>query len=169
MTQRSKGCAIIQTSGATLAALACLIVALLVGIGPNWSSRLIGIGGEIWEGYAKDLRVDPIAPVCVLADLDKQIAACPNEEAAAPAGDVGDPFADEDPFAEEKAEPTADEDPFAEYRDDPELAGLFSSASVGLSCDSPEWELEEDDVFDWSTVLDIEDAIRLAKQHQCES
>ena len=107
-----------------------LLVALILGISPNIDTQLVALGEWIWPGYANELRMDPEPPDCDLADLDQRLAACPEEGAAgvAPAdgGTPADPFAGEDPFAEEAAapeapsgegaggDPFAGEDPFAE-------------------------------------------------------
>ena len=81
----------------TLLALTCLLVSIVVGIGPNWSSRLMGIGGNIWEGYAKDLRSEPKKPDCDVAELETQLAECTPTEPS------GSKSVDEDPFAAQVA------------------------------------------------------------------
>ena len=112
----------------TLLALTTLLVTLVVGIGPNWSSRLMGIGGSIWEDYAKDLRTDPVKPDCVISEMEARLAECgPNEptpKSDIPEDPFADPEPDEDPFADPKpdedpfADPKPDEDPFADPKPD---------------------------------------------------
>jgi TRAP-type C4-dicarboxylate transport system permease large subunit len=79
----------------------------------------VGIGEAFWPNYARDLRADPAEPTCDLADIRTKLAECPAEGEAAPATEGGaDPFAGEDPFADEgealAEDPFAGEDPFAE-------------------------------------------------------
>ena len=98
--------------------LGLLLAALAVGVAPNFDTRLVGLGESIWPGYAADLRTDPVAPECDLAELDARLASCPAEDAdagAAPAD--GDPFGGEDPGSEGGDDPFGGEDPGA--ADDP--------------------------------------------------
>ena len=112
-----------------------LFCALLFGLGPSLSARLVLIGEEIWEGYAQDLRYDPDAPECDLQELESKLESCPitrgpsgvdaDEDEIDPFADEEDPFAEEaDPFAEEpnsgaaKVE-EAEGDPFVEDDGDP--------------------------------------------------
>ena len=100
--------------------LGLLLAALAVGVAPNFDTRLVGLGEQLWPGYAAELRADPVAPDCDLASLEERLATCPVEDApAAQGGETeGDPFggtdptaADDDPFG--GADPTAaDDDPF---------------------------------------------------------
>ncbi len=100
--------------------LSLLLVALAVGVAPNFDTRLVGVGESIWPGYAAELRSDPTMPECDLAELDSRLATCPadaeTEGAAADAG--GDPFGGQDPSAAGGddpfggADPTAADDPF---------------------------------------------------------
>jgi hypothetical protein len=79
-----------------------LLAALAVGVSDYFDTRLVGIGESIWPGYAADLRGDPIAPECNLAELDRRLATCPAETdavvAAAPAAD-DEPVGGADPGA----------------------------------------------------------------------
>ncbi len=102
------------------AVLGLLLLALAVGVAPNFDTRLVGIGEDLWPGYAAELRQDAAPPDCDVDALAAQVADCPAEDAAAPtpAGAEGDPFGGEDPFADGGAAPVEDpfagEDPFAE-------------------------------------------------------
>jgi len=89
-----------------------LALALAVGVAPNFSTRVVGIGERVWPGYAQDLRADPVAPECELAALEERVAACPAE--AAPTASGADPFGGADPFADPGSDPAAAEptDPF---------------------------------------------------------
>jgi TRAP-type C4-dicarboxylate transport system permease large subunit len=83
--------------------LGLLLVALTVGVAPNFDTRLVNLGESIWPGYAAELRLDPSPPDCDLDDLTAQLKSCPAEAAggAAPAGGAGgDPFGGEDPLGE---------------------------------------------------------------------
>ena len=90
-----------------------LFCALLFGLGPSLSARLVLIGEKIWEGYAQDLRYDADVPECDLQELEAKLESCPITDG--PSGvdtddDEIDPFADEeDPFAEQEADPFADD------------------------------------------------------------
>ncbi len=102
-----------------------LFCALLFGLGPSLSARLVLIGDSIWEGY-QELRYDPEPPECDLQALETQLQSCPVSNDDAPQRlddpDEVDPFADEtadDPFGEDSDEvdPFAEDagtDPFAE-------------------------------------------------------
>lgn len=116
----------------TLAVLGFLLLALAVGVAPNFDTRLVNLGEGFWPGYAKDLRSDPTPPECDLAALEVRLRACPADATGAPAGAPGggDPFGGEDPFAEEGApgaepapraedDPFEGEDPFADAGDAP--------------------------------------------------
>lgn len=112
---------------ATVFVLGANLLTLVVGIAPNFDTRVVDLGEAIWPGYAAELREDPQPPDCDLEDLKKQVAACP-ADGAAPAG--GDPFGGKDPFAEPAApsaapppaappaapaaDPFGGKDPFAE-------------------------------------------------------
>jgi TRAP-type C4-dicarboxylate transport system permease large subunit len=93
-----------------------LSLSLLVGMGPNLSSRLVSLGEMVWPSYAKDLRTDPKPPECKLEELQQRIEQCPVAQPST--GNSGDPFGDKDPFAEESkkkdVDPFGDKDPFAE-------------------------------------------------------
>ena len=95
------------------AVLGLLLLALAVGVAPNFDTRLVGIGEDLWPGYAAELRQDATPPDCDVDALAAQVADCPAEDAAAPTpvGAEGDPFGGEDPFAEGGAAPA--DDPFA--------------------------------------------------------
>lgn len=103
---------------------ALLFCALLFGLGPSLSARLVLIGGSIWDGYAQDLRYDPEVPECELSALQSQLQECPKDAPPVIQNNDVDPFADaeEDPFAEDEVDPFADgeEDPFAEGVDTPD-------------------------------------------------
>ena len=102
-----------------------LFCALLFGLGPSLSARLVLLGEKVWEGYAQDLRYDLDVPECDLQELESKLAMCPTAKSPLEADTSGeaDPFADdeEDPFADEVEDPFADdeEDPFADEDDDP--------------------------------------------------
>ena len=103
-----------------------LVLALGLKVSTNADKQLIRLGEWIWPGYANELRMDPEKPDCVLEEIDAKLASCPDQPegaAAAPATDgTADPFAGDDPFAEEgtpaaeqpAADPSAGDDPFAE-------------------------------------------------------
>ena len=111
----------------TIAVLGFLLLALAVGVAPNFDTRLVNLGERSWPGYAKDLRSDPTPPECELAALQTRLEACPAVDA--PAGDGGggdDPFGGADPFAEpgdaapavaDPDDPFGGADPFAEPGD----------------------------------------------------
>ena len=99
---------------ATVLILLALLVALLVGIAPGLNARIKGIGEQLWPGYAAELRAEPIAPECDVAELEAQLEACPAATAPSPA--PADPFGGADPFAEPapaKDDPFGGNDPFA--------------------------------------------------------
>jgi len=97
----------------TVVVLGLLLLALSVGVAPNFDTRLVNIGEGVWEGYAKDLRADPTPPTCELEALQQRLSACPAEDAPGGAA-AADPFAGGDPFAEGgSAEPAPAADPFA--------------------------------------------------------
>ncbi|MBX2798489.1 MAG: TRAP transporter large permease subunit [Myxococcales bacterium] len=102
---------------ATVLILIALLVALVVGIAPNVDTRVVELGEGMWPGYAAELRSDPVAPDCDVAELDERLEACP-ADAQAPAGngegaEADDPFGGEDPFADPAPAPApADDDPF---------------------------------------------------------
>ena len=58
-----------------VAILGLLLAALAVGVAPNFDTRLVGLGESVWPGYAADLRTDPVAPECDLAELDQRLEA----------------------------------------------------------------------------------------------
>ncbi|MFK7927840.1 MAG: TRAP transporter large permease subunit [Myxococcota bacterium] len=101
-----------------------LVVALGLKISSNLDKQLIRVGEWVWPGYANELRMDPDEPDCDVEDLDRQIAECPDAAAAPVPGEAptdADPFAGEDPFADDApadaapdADPFAGEDPFAD-------------------------------------------------------
>ena len=104
---------------ATLLILGALLLALGVGIAPNFNTRVVGIGEQVWPGYAAELRSDPVEPDCDVDELAERLKACPPEgEAPAPQPTDGDPFGGEDPFggndpfADPKPAPAPDADPF---------------------------------------------------------
>ena len=93
-----------------------LFCALLFGLGPSLSARLVMIGEGVWDGYAQDLRYDPEAPECDLQELEAKLSTCPVSAEPVPVEDEeDDPFAEEDdPFADDVKgieDPFADEDP----------------------------------------------------------
>src|SRR6056300_1743339 len=98
-----------------------LFCALLFGLGPSLSARLVLVGEEFFEGY-QELRYDPELPECNLIELQTQLASCPVDAVVTSTedGEEEDPFADEevDPFADEE-DPfdTEEVDPFAEEED----------------------------------------------------
>ena len=126
---------------AIFAALGCLLVALLVGIGPNWSGRIMALGDVIWDDYGAELRVDPFKPDCELTALEQELQDCPEETSAPPPpSDVGNPFDSDapppDPFADDAPppDPFADDapppDPFADDAPPPDpFAGDSNSAA----------------------------------------
>lgn len=107
----------------SLTTLALLLVAMVVGLGPNTSTRVVQLGESIWPGYAAELREPSQAPTCDPEELKQQLATC---VPVAPAPEPEDPFAEEeDPFAEPA--PSPEPDPFAEPAPDPE-ADPFAEA-----------------------------------------
>ena len=89
---------------ATLAVFAVLTLALAAGVAPSADARLVGIGEQLWPGYAANLRRDPEPPGCDLEQLDEQLERCGGAgQEAAPT----QPAPDADPFA-----PVAEPDPF---------------------------------------------------------
>jgi TRAP-type C4-dicarboxylate transport system permease large subunit len=114
-----------------------LFIAVILGMGPNLSSRLVGLGEGIWSGYAQDLRTDPASPDCDLQELEERQNICidapkKNNTTRDPFADPKpqkDPFADEDPFADPgdkpvvkpQKDPFADEDPFVDPVRKPDL------------------------------------------------
>jgi TRAP-type C4-dicarboxylate transport system permease large subunit len=105
-----------------VAILGLLLAALAVGVAPNFDTRLVGLGESIWPGYAAELRADPVAPECDLAELDQRLASCPAEAdgagAAAPT-EGGDPFGGEDPASDDGGDPFGGDDPAAGDGGDP--------------------------------------------------
>ncbi|MEZ4236843.1 MAG: TRAP transporter large permease subunit [Myxococcota bacterium] len=92
----------IVDSTATVLILGLLLVALVVGIAPNFDTAVVQLGERAWPGYAAELRIDPVAPECDVADIEGRLAQCPADAAPAPApapGGDGTPF-EEDPFAD---------------------------------------------------------------------
>ena len=102
---------------------ALLFCALLFGLGPSLSARLVLIGGNIWDGYAQDLRYDPEMPECELSTLQSRLKECPKDAPPVIQNDDVDPFADDvevDPFADDEKDPFGeDPDPFADPEIDP--------------------------------------------------
>ncbi|MGC6507316.1 MAG: TRAP transporter large permease subunit [Myxococcota bacterium] len=100
--------------GASVLIFLGLSFALFVGLAPKVSSRLVQIGEEIWPGYAAELRTTPEAPTCDPDELEAKLSQCPTEDnlETAPIDPNEDPFADEDPFAEDGNT----EDPFADQK-----------------------------------------------------
>ncbi len=91
--------------------LGMLLVALLVGVAPNFDTRLVQLGESKWPGYAADLRTDPVAPDCDLDELKQRLSTCPAEDApTAVGGGDGDPFGGSDPMGD--APPAGGDDPF---------------------------------------------------------
>ncbi len=107
-----------------------LFCALLFGLGPSLSAKLVLIGDSIWDGY-QELRYDPEPPDCDLQALETQLQSCPVSNDVAPQkfddADEVDPFADDvedDPFSDDALE-DSEEDPFAEDADvDPFVDGV---------------------------------------------
>lgn len=120
------------TQIASVAIFLALLWTLLVGIAPNVNTRIVQTGELFWPGYAAQLRTDPEAPTCDLAEIDQQLQACPADAAAAPVPANGgdDPFGGEDPFAEDAGGQPADEDPFG--GEDP-----FAAAEPAASGEDP--------------------------------
>ena len=122
------------TRAVTGVVLLVLSLVLLLGLADKIDARLVGLGEDIWPGYASQLRQDPTPPDCDLDAAKALLPTCiPTAASAAPAaaGDgVDDPFADpepgaagdavDDPFADPEPAPAGDavDDPFA----DPEPA-----------------------------------------------
>ena len=137
--------------------LGLLLWALTVGVAPNFDTRLVGIGEQIWPGYAAELRQDPTPPDCDVDALAQRLLACPAADAApagAPAGEAAagdDPFGGADPFAEEGAAPPpaapapAAPPPAAPAEDDP-FAGADPFAEEGAPA-APAAAPSEDDPF----------------------
>ena len=73
-----------------------LFCTLVFGLGPSLSARLVLIGEKIWDGYAQDLRYDPVKPECDLADLEIQLQTCPIQASTKTESVIEDV----DPFAE---------------------------------------------------------------------
>ena len=121
-----------------------LFCALLFGLGPSLSARLVLLGEKVWEGYAQDLRYDLDIPECDLQELESKLATCPtsNSPSGVETNQEVDPFADEvDPFADED-----EQDPFAEENDpfaDEDEADPFADGTV----EDPFGEDEEPDPF----------------------
>ncbi len=90
-----------------------LLVVLAVGLAPNLSTRIVGIGESLWPNYARDLRVDPEAPTCVLEEIREKLEVCPAEAEPVPAKGA-DPFEGDDPFAEDEPAPEPDAPPQAD-------------------------------------------------------
>ncbi len=87
----------------TWGVLVVLLVALVVGMGPNMATRAVAFGDLVWPGYA-ELRTDPAAPDCDVDALAARAAACTTAPtAAAPQDPSFDPFA---------AAPPSEFDPF---------------------------------------------------------
>ncbi len=128
-----------------------LFCALLFGLGPSLSARLVLVGEEFFEGY-QELRYDPEPPECNLTELETQLASCPADAKVKPAedGDETDPFADEevDPFADEEADPFADDepDPFAEEADGGEV-DPFADEEADPFADEDPFADDEPDPF----------------------
>ena len=116
-----------------------LFVALVTGIAPNASTRVVALGERIWPGYGAELRLDPEAPDCDPVVVRERAESCVDSAAPEPAG--GDPFAD-DPFAEPapKPAPQPEVDPFAEPAADPfaEPAGgaVEPARAAGVNCEA---------------------------------
>jgi TRAP-type C4-dicarboxylate transport system permease large subunit len=128
---------------ATLVVLLANLLILVVGIAPNFDTRVVDIGERLWPGYAAELRKDPQVPDCDVAALEKQIAACPAEGStgeSAPATGT-DAFDGADPFAAPGATPPA---PPAEPAPAPPAGDAFQGedpfatapapAAVGTNC-----------------------------------
>ncbi len=94
---------------ASVGVFAVLVVTLVVGVAPNFDTRLVELAETAWPGYAADLRSDPEQPECDLEGSEARANAC--VATAAPAG-AADPFGGKDPFAAAGSEPAA-ADPFA--------------------------------------------------------
>lgn len=87
---------------------ATLFVALLTGLAPNASTRVVALGEQIWPGYGAELRLDPEAPDCDPAEVRQRADTCVDTPPPAPEPDE-DPFAEpepSDPFAEAPAKPS---------------------------------------------------------------
>ncbi|MEQ1564658.1 MAG: TRAP transporter large permease subunit [Myxococcota bacterium] len=106
------------TLAATAIVFAVQLWALVVGISPNVSTRAVQAAELMWPGYAAELRQDPVAPDCDLADLDRKLSTCSTAPAPAAPAPGGDPFGGADPFgaappAPAPAAPAPAADPFA--------------------------------------------------------
>ncbi len=129
--------------------LGLLLVALTVGVAPNFDTRLVNLGESMWPGYAAELRTDPALPDCDLGELEERLKSCPAEDAAPAAtggaggGDPfggtdpveggGDPFGGDDPVAGGSA--AAGGDPFG--GDDPVAGGSAAAGGDPFGGDDP--------------------------------
>lgn len=96
---------------ATAVILVANVLAMVIGVAPNLSTRIVDLGEAMWPGYAGDLRYDPVVPDCDEAELARRVETC--VPAAAPAPDGGDPFAAPGPAPDPFAAPKPAPDPFA--------------------------------------------------------
>ena len=132
-------------SGLSIFIFLGLSLALLVGMGPNLSSRLVSLGEMVWPSYAKDLRSDPIQPECNLAELKQRVAECPTNIQPTKE-DSKDPFQGDDPFGDE--DPFGDDDPFAEEGEQqPSKPPAVKPEADPFGGDDPFAEETEEDPF----------------------
>jgi len=109
----------------TTLTLVALLLALAIGLAPNLDTRAVQLGERLWPGYAADLRVDPTPPECDPEEVAKRAERCVEAPAPQPAGD---PFAEEDPFADE-------EDPFADDAEAPAGENCAAVRNLRDTCD----------------------------------
>lgn len=96
------------TLASSAVVLTVLCWAVIVGVSPNASARLVQVGEAFWPGYASTLREDVPKPDCDLAALEQQASTC--TDAPAPAPDGGNPFEDA-PAPAPEANPFEDDAP----------------------------------------------------------
>ena len=105
------------TRAVTVVVLGVLSLVLLLGLADKIDARLVGLGEELWPGYASQLRLDPEPPICDLDQAQAALETCiPDHQDGDGDGDGGDGELD-DPFAEPgeaTPAPGAVDDPFAE-------------------------------------------------------
>jgi len=149
----------------TPAVLVVLGGLLMLETADKVDAKLVALGDQIWPGYALDLRRDPQAPLCDLAEAEQKKATCVQAAPApsapppadpddpfgggdnpfeAPADDGGDPFGsgDDNPFGSEVPADGGDpfgsggDNPFGEGDDDP-FAGGGDDNPFGDGGDDP--------------------------------
>lgn len=135
------------TRVASVLIFGALMLTLGVSVAPNINTVAVQGAEVIWPGYAKDLRVDPVQPDCELEALDESLAQCPEEGTPQDEGEV-DPFAGGDPFAEDGAgdagDAFGDEDPFADAAPEPEPATDAFAGEDPFADAAPEPEPADD-------------------------